>query len=73
MTDFVWFLVNFLAPARHRTDRNAAVWPESSRSFILGSGLHQKIIGAKGAAPFFVFKGLRGVTVAGKAIPDNEG
>ena len=69
MTEFVWFLVTFLAP-RPTQDREER---SSSRSFILGSGLDQKIIGAKGAAPFFVFKGLRGVTVAGKAIPDNEG
>ena len=66
MTDFVWFLK---LHARHRTARNAAV----ERSFILGSGLDQKIIGAKGAAPFFVSRGPRGVTVAGKAITDNEG
>ena len=53
MTEFVWFLVTFLAP-RPTQDREER---SSSRSFILGSGLDQKIIGAKGAAPFFVSSG----------------
>ena len=69
MTDFVWFLVTFLAPRPTQNQEERS----SRRSFILGSGLHQKIIGAKGAAPFFVSRGPRGVTVAGKAITDNEG
>lgn len=56
MTEFVWFLVTFLAP-RPTQDREE----RSSRSFIRGSGLDQEIIGAKGAAPFFVSKGLRDV------------